>query len=254
MWAGIDVFDDRVLFRGVEISGAEDGAPNVGGVVAAFGDEALGERARSGEDLRDVGFFEAADKFTIFAAPQLGDGGGVHARPGVDQKLTVGGPLFGVSSVLFGENGEVGAIEIGAAYLNIVGVLVWHDAADVKPYLPFIAIDPLDTANHPVSFGDLILHLAGEGIVEIEMIPAVALRHPDNFVGVVEIFDELFAGVIDKGFAVFVDDRRCIAGFGVDGDEAEDLVSALVVEECETGGISGPTKLRNVPGGGEEGV
>ena len=42
-------------------------------------------------------------------------------------------------------------------------------------------VDAIDAAHDPGAFGDLVFHLPGLRIVEVQMIPAVAFRHPDDF-------------------------------------------------------------------------
>ena len=65
------------------------------------------------------------------------------------------------------------------------------------------------------------------------MVPAVPLRHPDNFICVVDVMTELFAGVVDKRFALFINDGTGLTRRGVHTDDTQYLVTALVIEERE---------------------
>src|SRR5207244_9627356 len=102
-------------------------------------------------------------------------------------------------------------------------------AAGEKPDLAFLVVHALDAAHHPGAAGDLGLDLAAAGVDQPEMIPAVALRHPDHFARAVEPVKEALVGVVHEGLALLVDQRARLAGPGIDRHDAEDLVPALLV-------------------------
>jgi len=116
-----------------------------------------------------------------------------------------------VIPVPFGEDRQARAVKIHAAVVDVVRVLPGADAAGAKPDLPALAVHAIDAANHPLAPGDLTLHAAGRGVVEIEVVPAVALRHPDDLPGLVQIVDELLAGVVDERPALLVADGNELA-------------------------------------------
>ncbi len=84
------------------------------------------------------------------------------------------------------------------------------------------------------------------------MVPAVALRHPDQLAAVVEIVQEILARVVDEGRALLVDDRANASAGGIDGQQPQHLVPALVVDERETTGVLGPADVVDAPGIGEQ--
>ena len=65
---------------------------------------------------------------------------------------------------------------------------------------------------------------------------------------------EVLARVVDERRALLVDDRLDRAAGGIDGQEPQDLVPALVVEEGEAAGIGGPAEVFDAPGIVEEAV
>jgi hypothetical protein len=43
-----------------------------------------------------------------------------------------------------------------------------------------------------VALGDLLLHHAFHAVIEIEMVPAIPLRHPDNLLAVIHRLEHVF--------------------------------------------------------------
>ena len=87
------------------------------------------------------------------------------------------------------------------------------------------------------------------------MVPAVALRHPDDFLAVLEVVAILLArvgevavggAVVEEGLRLFRDDRARLAGGRVRFDDAEDLVAALVVFEGDGAAVLAPLEARQV--------
>ena len=86
-----------------------------------------------------------------------------------------------------GEFGETGAVEIDAAILDEVRILSRNQSAGLEHNLPLGVVHKHDIAHQPFALGDLILHLAGDAVVQVQMLPAVAFRRPDDFLAVVHI-------------------------------------------------------------------
>ncbi len=80
------------------------------------------------------------------------------------------------------------------------------NAARPEPDLAFCFIHTLYAAHDPRPFGDLVFDLTCLLIEEVEVIPSVALGHPENFVAVIQVMDELLSGVIDERFALLIND------------------------------------------------
>ena len=154
--------------------------------------------------------------------------------------------------VAVGESRQPGAVEIDPIVVREVRILAGIHAAGAEPDLPLDGIDVLHGAHDPLAFGDLVLHRAGGAVVEIQMVPAVAFRHPDDFLAVVHVVAELLAGIGERAvrgavgeerLRLFRDDRARGAGRRVDFDDAVDLVSALVVFEGQRPAVLAPLEL-----------
>ena len=80
------------------------------------------------------------------------------------------------------------------------------------------------------------------------MVPAVALRHPQDFIGRIRVAVELLAGIVDERLALLVDDRVRLAGHGVHRDDPQHLMAALVEQEREPAGVRCPAPFLGAPG------
>ena len=138
--------------------------------------------------------------------------------------------------------------------MDVVRVLLRMDAAGAEPDLALGLVDAVHAANDPGALGDLVLDLPGLGVVKIKVVPAVAFRHPDQFPAAIEIVQEVLARIIDERGALLIDDRLDRAAGGIDGQEPQRLVSALIVDEGEAAGIGGPAVVLHAPGIVEEAV
>ena len=252
--AGVNALDDGIFFRGIEIRGAQDDPENVGRAIAALGDEALGPEAAARENLGGVGGFERADERAVGRAAQFRDGRRIDARPRVDERVAVRREAHLVRAVAGGEDDEAGAVEVHAAKMEVIGIFAGDDAAGEERELASLGVHAGDTADDPLSGGDRVFQATAGGVVEVEMVPAAAFAGPDNFLRVVEDFlMGRNAGVVDEGLAALLDDDARGTRGGIDRDEAEELVTALVVEKREGARVGLPVKPRELPRHGEEG-
>ena len=164
-------------------------------------------------------------------------------------------------AIAFRERRQAGAVEIDPVVVDEVRILSRIHAARLKPDLTLFFIHLFDGAHHPVSFCDLILHLARDAVVEIQVTPAVPLRHPDDFPSVVQFITNLLAGVsrigdqrpvIDERLAFFSNDAAGLSGCGVHFDDAVHLMSALVVLKRESPAILAPDRIGQAVGIGKQ--
>ena len=74
------------------------------------------------------------------------------------------------------------AVEVDAVVHGVIRVVARlpTDAAEVKD--AGFLVDAEDLGDVPVAVGDLVLELAGGGVVEVEVAPAVALGEPEELV------------------------------------------------------------------------
>ena len=231
--AGVDVLDHRILLGGIEIHGPDDGAPDVGLAVAALGDEDFGKLEAGGEQGGGVALVEIHHHLLVVRAAKLRDRRQIDARPGVDVVLVVGREGHGVIAVGVGEFREAGAVEIDAVILREVRVLAGNHAAGLEPDLALRVVDALDVADQPVALRDLILHLAGDAVVEIEMLPAIALGGPDDLLAVVDVVAVAAARGEPGAELVVVEERLAL----------------LVDQGARLAGLARPPRSRDRPGG-----
>src|SRR5262249_14221072 len=85
--AGVNVLDDRVALRRVEVPRPGDDPPNAGRAVAALGDEHLRRLPAAGLQVGYVRPLQLADERAVVAPPQLVYRRHVHPRIGVDDVL-----------------------------------------------------------------------------------------------------------------------------------------------------------------------
>src|SRR6185437_8908682 len=249
----VDVLDDRILCVWIEVRRLDDDAPDVGLPVAAFGGEHFGRAPAGGSERGDVAVLDLHHGFLIGGAPEYERRRGVEAGPDVEVKCAVRRPGRAVVAVLGSVRYEVRAVEVDAIVVQEIRILASVHAASGEINLTLGLVDVLDVAHDPVALGDLTLHAAGGAVVEIEMVPAVALRHPDHFAAVGDVVAELLPGVADvvarrpvveEGLRVLRDDDARRAGRAVDLDHAVLLVAALIVLEGEGMAILAPGEPR----------
>jgi hypothetical protein len=101
-----------------------------------------------------------------------------------------------VVTIRFSKSCKASAIGIDAVIVKKVRVLSGVSSARAEPGLAGFLVDVVHAANGPVSFCDLVDHLASSDIITIEVFPTVALRSPDKFPLVVNIAGKGFAAVI----------------------------------------------------------
>ena len=144
-----------------------------------------------------------------------------------------------------------------------IRIFAWVCPARQKPDLPFAFIHLLDRADHPVPFCDLVLHFACSAVIQIQVTPPVAFRHPDDLAAIVHVEAELLArigqravggAVGEERLRLFRDDRARGAGRRVDFDDAVHLVAALVVFEGQRPAVFAPFELGHRVGVREERV
>src|ERR1035437_2506719 len=109
------------------------------------------------------------------------------ARPGVDVVRVVGREGDGVVAVGVGERREPAAVEVDPVVLQEIRILLRIHASRPEHDLFVGLVHALHAAYEPVPFRDLVLDRAGGAVHEIKVRPAVALRHPDELLAVIEI-------------------------------------------------------------------
>src|SRR5207249_4231867 len=96
----------------------------------------------------------------------------------------------GVVRIRGGERDESASIEVDSVVMDEVGILAWVQATGMKVDVLVRFVYSVNASHGPLAFGDLPLHVSSRAIHEIKVIPAIALRHPDDFLAVVQIVPE----------------------------------------------------------------
>ena len=158
--------------------------------------------------------------------------------------------------VRLGESRQPGSIEVDAIVVDEVRILIRVHATGREPDLPVLLVHTLDLPDHPASPGDLVLHPARGPVVEVEVPPAISLRHPDDLFPVTDVVTELPAGVVDERIVLrsLLDESSGFTRVGVHLDDAVHLVPTLVVLEGEGPAVVPPRGRGNPVRVGEEGV
>src|ERR1051326_8864885 len=125
-------------------------------------------------------------------------------------------------------------------------------AAGAEPYLAFGPVDALPPSDHPLATSDLILHRSRGAVVEIEVTPTIAFRHPDDLLTIIYIVTILATGVSETAIRIAITKERprligneC-ARFAVrvDFDHAINLMTALIVFKRECPAVFAPDRVR----------
>src|SRR5262245_37370831 len=107
--------------------------------------------------------------------------------------------------------------------MDEVWVMAGIHAAGLEPDLALLFVYLVDGADYPGAFGDLILDGSGDSIEKVEMIPSVALRHPDDLATVIQVGTVFFARITEEGLRLFADDSPRLGCDRVHLDHAIDL-------------------------------
>ena len=139
-----------------------------------------------------------------------------------------------------GELCETGTVKVDAEPVQEVRILTGVHPAGREPDLALLIIDLGNGANDPVAAGDLGFHLAGWAVVQVEVIPAVALTHPNDFPAFIDVVPIVLRVIAVESGRRLVDYRSWMSGGGIHFDDPVQLVAALVVLKREGARILAP--------------
>src|SRR5690606_8293243 len=112
-----------------------------------------------------------------------------------------------------------------------IGVLVLVQATGRKIDLPVVLVHMQHFAYHPLALGKLFFHLAALPVIEVEMVPSIPFRGPEDLLAIIEVKPVLFAAVVDKGIAALIDKDLYSPAGRIHFDDLVGLVPPLVVLE-----------------------
>src|SRR5262245_43226596 len=131
------------------------------------------------------------------------------------------------------EQHEPCPVEVDTSEVCMIGVLPGTQSHRAEPHLPLYFIETVYATDDPIALRDLALQPSVCGIEQVQVVPAVSLRHPDELVRLVELTQEELLAVVDERGATLLHNRSGLATPGVDRYDPQDLMTALVVQERE---------------------
>ena len=252
--AGVNMLNNGIALAFPEVGGTIDHSVNVRFAVAPFGGKWFRRSPAGVFQSACVGLLQNLNQRAVFAVAQLGYRRLIHSRPSGRQVSTVGGVANGVRAISFREDDQPGAVKANSAGMQIVRVLLRVNPAGLKPNDALFFIDKIHLANHPLALGDFVFHLTCSSIKQIQMIPAVSLRHPNHFLRILQMTAKLFVSVVNESGAGLVDDGSRGAGESVHADDSERLMASLIVKKIQLFGVRSPAIISNAPGVGKQSV
>ena len=227
---GIDVLDDRVFLARFDHFRTDDQSVNVGRAIASFSRETYRLVALGPLSL-GIAAFEFEDQFAGARGTELMDRRHIDARIGIDEPLSIGRSFDAMIAVTLGQLSKVLAVEIHAAVVAMVRVLIGGDSSRVEPKLLFFLVDPIDRANDPRPLGNLVDQLSVVCRIAVQVVPTVAFAPPKNFPIILDPLTVSLGSIIDVRWASLFNQRGDLTGPRIDGQEPDDLMSTLVVDE-----------------------
>ena len=164
-------------------------------------------------------------------SPQLMHRRQVNARIGVDEVLPRRRILNRMRPIAIGQGNKIAAVEVDSIVVEEIRVLAGDLAAGPEPDLSFVLVNAFNGADDKVALGDLVLHLAGLVVDQIEVTPAVFFRCVDQFIRLRQPGDDseihiLCVGGPDECLRLLVDYVSRGPGDGIDFDEPQAALMA----------------------------
>ena len=172
---------------------------------------------------------------------QHGDGRNVGLGVAIDEVLAGGGERHFVVAVLRREQREIRAVEPDAVEVNEIRVAPLLAAHAEEVELAILLVHAQQLGDVPLALGDLVLQLAGLGIVEVEMAPVVALAEPDELLGLRQVTPvDAPVAAFEEGRDLLFEDVAHRAGGGVGDPQHFLFVIARGRDEGELGAFLVP--------------
>ena len=231
LWAGVDVGDDRVLLRFVEVEGLVDHAVHVGDVVCRLHPVRLRELVAGVLQKRHVGRFEIHHLLAV-GVHQRRRRHRVDARVAVDEVARRLAHPADVVVVALIEQGHAATVQAHLVEMPVVGILgVFHSVGGKEQH----ARRFVDASN--AAAGELApRQLADDravGAVQVVVAPTIALRPPDHLTGL----EQLETLGLDIGVEMFLDDHCALAARQVGHDNVVALEIATHPAPVEAIGV-----------------
>ena len=237
--AGIDIVNNRIHARGIEVEGLVHRAVEVRDPVGRLDLEALRHLVAGGEQQAQVGLVE---KLALAVAPdQPGLGGVVHAGAVAHQIAAVVAGRGLHVHVIHVQLADGSARERDAPGVHLVRILVLVHAAGGEEHVALLLVHRQDVLDVVGAFGE-VAHQGAVRIIEIEVGPAVALGPPEELLSAAQQVD---LPVLDVGIHALGDEGAGGVGGQVHAAHvhavqvagAADQVEAVVVAQPHAGAV-----------------
>ena len=233
MRPGVNLFQHRVVTRRVEMRRFDQYSVDVRDAVSSLRGKPLRHGPARRDHRRGIRFLQRANQRAIAAAPQFQHGCQIDARPSIHEILAVRGELDDVVPVALRELSEAGAVELNPAELPEVRVFALAQTLRHEPDRACRLVQAGDFAHAPIPLRHGVLQRARRHIDQVKLCPAGTLAHPEQSIRFREPAALRFGHVVDEGPRGFLYDCPHAPGPGVDGEDAIELVSALIVVEVK---------------------
>ena len=227
----IDVFDNRIFLMRIEIGRALDDAPHIRLAVTSLSHKHFRSHPSVFLQSSNISRFQSLDELTGLRITEHGNRSGIHLRIGIQEIAVIIGVL-GIMIALFrSERHHILAVHTYFIIMYEIWVLILVHATSREIDFSLLFIHTLDAANKPFALCNLSDNLRLLHIVEIEMIPVVALAHPEQLLA---ILDKLApqTTIVYKGIGTLLYHGTKLAGFGIHRQHLIEMMPTLVVLHC----------------------
>jgi len=176
----------------------------------------------------DISRFQSLDELTRLRIPEHGNRSGIHLRIGIQKITVIIGVLGTMISLFRSERHHILAIHTYLIIMYQVWVLILVYATSREIDFSLLFIHTLDAANKPFALGNLANNLRLLHIVEIEMVPVVALAQPEQLLS---ILDKLApqTTIVHKGIGTLLYHGTKLTGFSIHRQHLIEMMTTLVV-------------------------
>src|ERR1051326_1256731 len=90
-------------------------------------------------------------------------------------------------SIGVGKCHQTTAVEVNTVVVSKVRILPRIHSSRLKPDLAFGVIHFIHKSHDPFALSDLVLYLTGDSVVQIEVLPTIPLRSPNDLFTIVHV-------------------------------------------------------------------
>ena len=224
----IDIFDNRIFLIRIEIGRALDDAPHIRLAISSLCHKHFRSHPSMLLQRSDISRFQSLDELTCLRIPEHGNRSGIHFRIGIQEITVIIGVLGTMISLFRSERHHILAVHTYFIIMYQIWILIPIHATSREIDFSLLFIHTLDAANKPVALCNLSDNLRLLHIVEIEMIPVVALAHPEQLLA---ILDKLTpqTTIVHEGIGTLFYHGTQFASFSIHRQNLIEMMPTLVV-------------------------